>query len=65
MLVPLNAASEMPNSLYTLKSFALETNPQPVFPAWVCAPKPLQIPEGPAQQVDAQSAPDKHWPPMN
>ena len=41
------------------------TKPQPVFPAWVCAPTPEQMPEGPAQHPEAQSAALKHWPPMN
>jgi len=39
--------------------------PQPVFPAWVWAPRPEQIPEGPAQHVEAQSAALRHCPPMN
>jgi hypothetical protein len=42
-----------------------ETKPQPVLPAWVCAPTPEQMPEGPAQQPEAQSAAFRHWPPMN
>jgi hypothetical protein len=49
----------------TLPDELPDTKPQPVLPAWVCAPSPLQIPEGPAQHVDAQSAPDKHCPPIN
>jgi len=56
---------QSPIPCYTLKSFALETNPHPVFPACVCAPRPEQIPEGPAQHVLPQSAPERHCPPMN
>ena len=40
-------------------------NPHPVLPAWVCAPRPLQIPHGFAQHPLAQSAALRHWPPMN
>jgi hypothetical protein len=38
---------------------------QPVFPFWVEAPGPEQMPEGPAQHLLAQSASLRHWPPMN
>lgn len=41
-------------------SFLLETNPHPVFPFCVCAPGPEQMPEGPAQHPDPQSAPLRH-----
>lgn len=51
--------------LYILTSLFVDTKPQPVFPACVWAPRPEQIPDGPAQQVLAQSAPLKHWPPIN
>jgi len=39
--------------------------PQPVFPAWVEAPGPEQIPVGLAQQPLAQSASERHCPVMN
>jgi hypothetical protein len=41
------------------------TKPQPVFPCWVEAPGPEQIPVGLAQQWLAQSASDSHCPVMN
>lgn len=41
------------------------TNPQPVFPACVCAPGPEQIPDGPAQHPLAQSLASRHCPPIN
>ena len=44
----------------TLPDEEPETNPQPVLPAWVCAPSPEHIPEGPAQHVLAQSPPERH-----
>jgi hypothetical protein len=50
---------------YTLRSLFVDTKPHPVLPAWVWAPRPEHIPEGPAQQVLAQSAPLRHWPPIN
>lgn len=43
----------------------LVVNPQPVFPFCVAAPRPEHIPVGLAQQVDAQSAFERHWPPIN
>jgi len=39
--------------------------PQPVFPCWVAAPGPEQIPVGLAQQPLAQSASERHCPVMN
>jgi len=39
--------------------------PQPVFPCWVEAPGPEQIPVGLAQQPLAQSASERHCPVMN
>ena len=59
------AADEATGAAATLFEAFPETNPHPVFPACVCAPRPEQMPLGPAQHVDAQSAPDKHCPPMN
>ena len=44
----------------TLPDELPDTKPQPVLPAWVWAPNPEQIPDGPAQHVLAQSAPLKH-----
>ena len=39
--------------------------PQPVFPCWVAAPGPEQIPVGLAQQPLAQSASERHCPVIN
>src|SRR5438874_2943604 len=39
--------------------------PQPCFPAWNCAPGPEQMPQGKAQQAEAQSFALRHCPPMN
>lgn len=39
--------------------------PHPVFPFWVEAPGPEQIPVGLAQHALPQSASLRHWPPMN
>src|SRR5204863_6233811 len=39
--------------------------PQPCFPAWNCAPGPEQMPQGKAQQPEAQSFTLRHCPPMN
>ena len=44
---------------------APELKPQPVLPAWNCAPGPEQMPVGFAQQPLPQSALLRHWPPMN
>ena len=43
----------------------LEPKPQPVFPAWVEAPGPEQIPVGLAQHPLPQSASLRHWPVIN
>lgn len=55
----------MPKQGQALKSLFEDTNPHPVFPNSVEASTPEQIPEGPAQQELAQSAPLKHSPPTN
>jgi len=39
--------------------------PQPIFPCWVAAPGPEQIPVGLAQHLLAQSASERHCPVMN
>jgi len=40
-------------------------NPQPVFPCWVAAPGPEQMPVGLAQHPLAQSVSERHCPVMN
>lgn len=42
-----------------------ETKPHPVLPCWNCAPGPEQMPAGPAQQADWQSALERQAPVMN
>jgi hypothetical protein len=54
-----------PQYYYIQTDLFLETKPQPVLPAWVCAPGPEHIPLGPAQHALPQSAPLRHWPPIN
>ena len=63
---PLSAAPLSAAGFFAAGFFAADDeNPQPVFPCWVEAPGPEQIPVGLAQQPLAQSASERHCPVMN
>lgn len=66
--LPLLSAAAFPFEACELAALfvALELeNPHPCFPAWKAAPGPEHIPHGRAQQFEAQSALERHWPPIN